>query len=159
MSRIISQPPTRSTRAARILSPPMPRVSSTLGPYKGLEAASRQTNQYHEKRQSPRRDLHCSALLIDEFGGKGLPRAIPAQCTNVSNSGLFAIVPMGYGVAIGQRYAFQLAIQEHGTETRSRQTIAQQGEIMRVELQFGEDGYANEIGIGVRLSGPRYSLQ
>jgi len=84
--------------------------------------------------------------------------AIPAECTNIGNGGLYATVPIGYGVAIGQRYTFQLTIGERGPEPGSRQLVSQQGEIVRVELMLGEDGYADRIGIGVRLTGPRAGL-
>jgi len=112
-----------------------------------------------EKRQCPRRTLRCSLALSDNaIDGKGEPRTVPAECLNISTSGLYGIVPIGYGVAIGQRYTFRLTIGERGPEPGSRQVVSQQGEIVRAELLLGEDGYGDRVGIGVRLFGPRTGL-
>ena len=112
-----------------------------------------------EKRQAPRRSLRCVLTLIDNTRDRQEePAAIPAECSNISNGGLYGIVPIGYGVAIGQRYTFQLTIGERGPEPGSRQVISQQGEIMRAELLLGEDGYGDRVGIAVRLFGPRSGL-
>jgi hypothetical protein len=112
-----------------------------------------------EKRQSERRSLSCPVVLVTEVIGESEhPRDIPGDCTNIGNGGLYATVPIGYGVAIGQRYTFELTIRERGPEPGARQTVSQQGEIVRVELLLGEDGYAERIGVGVRLTGPRSGL-
>ncbi len=112
-----------------------------------------------EKRQWPRRSLRCALVLNSSVVE---PQAklvtVPAECSDISNGGLCAIVPLGYGVAIGQRYTFQLTIGERGPEPGSLQTVSQQGEIVRAELLLGEDGYADRVGIGVRLFGPRSGL-
>jgi len=121
-------------------------------------AAGQQTGRAQENRQCSRRSLHCAVALVDHAGEKDERVVISAECTNVCNGGVFAIVPMGYGVAIGQRYTFQLAVRERGPEAGSPQIVSQPGEIVRVELLLGEDGYADQLGIGVRLFGPRTGL-
>lgn len=112
-----------------------------------------------EKRQCRRRSLRCKVVLID--GGtedKDNPVVIPAECLNVGDGGLYAMVRMGYGVAIGKRYTFRLTIGERGPEPDSGQVVSQRGEVVRAELLLGEDGYADRVGIGVRLFGPRSGL-
>jgi len=112
-----------------------------------------------ERRQGPRRTLRCALRLTDNnLGQHSDPAVIPAECSNISNGGLYGIVPIGYGVAIGQRYTFQLTIGERGPEPGIRQIVSQQGEIVRAELLLGEDGYGDRVGIGVRLFGPRSGL-
>ena len=112
-----------------------------------------------EKRQWPRRSLRCALKLINLTRGQVTePTAVPAECSNISNGGLYAVVPIGYGVAIGQRYNFQLSVGERGPEPGARQMVSQQGEIMRAELLLGEDGYGDRVGVGVRLFGPRSGL-
>lgn len=97
--------------------------------------------------------------MLDRVGeGAGKPIGIPAECSNISQGGLYGVVPIGYGVAIGQRYKFQLTIGERGPEPGSRQVVSQQGEVVRAELLLGEDGYGDRVGIGVRLFGPRTGL-
>lgn len=92
-------------------------------------------------------------LLIASTAGQDARVAIPAECRNLSDSGLYAIVPMGYGVAIGRRYIFELAAGESGMKPGSRQLVSQQGEVTRAELLFGENWHADHIGIGVRMTG------
>jgi len=114
-----------------------------------------------EKRRLPRRSLQCELTMVNSIGvggDGGKPAAIPAECSNISQGGLYAVVPIGYGVAIGQRYRFELTVGERGPEPGSRQVVSQQGEIVRAELLLGEDGYGDRVGIGVRLHGPRTGL-
>ena len=87
-----------------------------------------------------------------------IQQAIEAECINIGDGGLFAILPINVPVAIGQRYTFRLNIGERGPEPGSRQRVSQQGEIIRLELLLGQTGYADRIGIGVRLFGPRCGI-
>ena len=123
-----------------------------------IQVDERLAMRAEEKRQCPRRSLHCRASLVNEAGTKDDVIIISAECTNVSSNGLFAILPMGYGLAIGQRRTFRLAVRECGPETGSENIVSQDGEIVRVELLLGEDGHSDQIGIGVRLFGPRAGL-
>jgi hypothetical protein len=131
------------------LARPVP-ATRTMSPWQ-------QATRESEKRRFPRRSLQCTLTMLDRVGA-GQPMGIPAECSNISQGGLYAVVPIGYGVAIGQRYKFQLTIGERGPEPGSRQTVSQQGEIVRAELLLGEDGYGDRVGIGVRLFGPRTGL-
>jgi hypothetical protein len=108
-----------------------------------------------EKRLSERHSYNNKVFMLNGTSDDGTPKPIPAECTNISDSGLYAIVPFGYGVALKQHYYFQLTINKPGPEQGSWNLVSQRGEIMRVELLFGEDGHADHIGIGVRLFGPR----
>jgi len=109
-----------------------------------------------EKRQSRRRGLRCPMSLLDSRPGTdSRPRSIPAQCYNISDTGLYGVVPIGYGVTMGQRYTFQLNIPERGPECTPCQVVSQQGIIVRTELLISPDGKNDRVGIGVRLVGPR----
>lgn len=110
-----------------------------------------------DKRQGRRRSLRCSVQLLDDAEGNGQP-PLHAECLNIGDGGLFAVLPGNVGVAIGQRYTFQLNIGERGPEPGCRQCVSQQGEVIRLELLLGQEGYANRIGIGVRLFGPRSGI-
>jgi hypothetical protein len=128
-------------------------TGSSSGFLRRWEVATRD----REKRQGRRRSLHCPVLLTgDEDGRK--EKQIQAQCINIGDSGLFAVVPASANVAIGQRYTFRLDIGERGPEPGCHQSVAQQGEIIRLELLLGEDGYADRIGVAVRLCGPRCGI-
>lgn len=150
-----------SAQALRSAATSSRAVPSFLGPR--LAGASTRAWQMptreSEKRQAPRRSLSCSLSLIGgPRGSRAAPVTVPADCCNISSGGLYAIVTIGYGVAIGQRYTFQLTVGERGPEPGTRQIVSQQGEVMRAELLLGEDGYGDRIGIGVRLFGPRAGM-
>ena len=112
------------------------------------------TTREHEKRLSPRRSLACQLTLTHATTCK----QVPAECDNFGQGGLYAVVAIGHGVAIGQCYSFELHITERGPEPGTDQAVTQQGEIVRVELLVGENGYADRIGIGVRLFGLRTGM-
>jgi len=154
MSSVILGPPKQSPQQTAPPSLPTRQASRQTCSSKSVRVGSLPTIRTCEKRQSPRQDLHCSALLIDHAGAKGSPRTIPAECKNASRSGLFVIVPVGYGVAIGQRYDIQLVMEEPIGGVSAPEIISHTGEIIRASLQFHENGYADRIGIGVRLSDP-----
>jgi len=109
----------------------------------------------NEKRQCRRRGLRCNMQLIKSYFSKDTrPTAIPAECFNVSKLGLYGIVSVGHGVAMGQRYTFQLTIGEPGPAA-AEQIVTQQGTIVRTELLISPDGRNDRVGIGVKLVGQR----
>lgn len=109
-----------------------------------------------EQRQSYRRPLRCRMLLVEDGGDESDPAAIiPGDCLNVSSNGLYGTVPLGYGVAVGQRYTFRLSIDERGPEPGDVQVVRQQGVIARAELLADREHRDDRLGIGVRLVGHR----
>jgi len=113
----------------------------------------------HEKRQSRRRGLRCTMLLSENKAGSDVrPKTIPAHCCNVSDTGLYCLVPVGYGVRKGQRYTFQLNLTEPGPESANYQIVTQQGVIVRTESLISAEGRSEQLGIGVRLVGLRCGL-
>jgi hypothetical protein len=109
-----------------------------------------------EKRQRPRRGLKAPVTLIDNLmDGSEEPVAIPGDAINISDGGLYASVPLGYGVAIGNRYTFQIQVAERGPDPGSQCKVTQQGRVLRAELMIGEDGHADRVGIAVELFGHR----
>lgn len=109
-----------------------------------------------EKRQCRRRGLRCKMALIDDSGGPDAqPRSISGSCFNISDVGLYGIVPLGHGVAMGQRYTFQLTVGEPGPGAGGCQIVAQQGIVVRSELLVGLDGQTDRVGVGVQLIGQR----
>lgn len=111
-----------------------------------------------EKRQCYRRSLRCEMTLVDNLMEPERITRIPAECVNVSDHGLFGIVRIGYGVCVGQRYTFQLAVGERGPEPGSLQIISQQGEIVRIELLLDATRRGDLVGIGVKLLGHRSGI-
>ena len=112
-----------------------------------------------EKRQCRRRGLRCGMTLIDETNGPDAqPNTIPGECYNVSDMGLYGILPIGFGLSTGQRYTFQLKVGEPGPEAGGAQIVTQQGTVVRTELLISPDGKTDRVGIGVQLYGSRCGL-
>lgn len=130
----------------------VPRMTSQYSPF----APWRATMDRDERRQNTRRSLHCKLQLIDDaLEEVDSPLVIPGECLNVCDGGLYGVVPIGYGVAMGQRYTFRLIIEERGPELSNVQIVSQQGQVVRTELLIGEDGNGDRVGIAVRLCGHR----
>ena len=53
-----------------------------------------------ERRFEPRRPVVCELWMIDHYGST----VLPCRCVEISNNGMRLQVPLGYGVAEGQRY-------------------------------------------------------
>jgi hypothetical protein len=53
-----------------------------------------------ERRFEPRRPVVCELWMIDHYGST----VLPCRCVEVSSNGMRLQVPLGYGVAEGQRY-------------------------------------------------------
>lgn len=128
--------------------------------YKAYQMHWVRSSPDEEKRQCNRRGLRCKMTLIDNAPAEDIQvHPIPAECMNISDNGLYGIVPIGYGVAMGQRYTFQLEIAERGPESGAdEQVVSQQGTIVRAELLINPDGEGNRVGIGVKLLGRRTGI-
>jgi len=112
-----------------------------------------------EKRQCPRRSLRCPTAMIENLTeADHEPRTVPVECVNVCEDGLYAIVPIGYGVAMGQRFTFRLNTGERGPEPEIDQIVMQQGRVVRTELLLSENGQTDRVGVGVQLIGPRNGM-
>ncbi len=141
------------SEAGGVLSEQVARIPRVQPP--GYESAWRASLARDDRRQIGRRSLCCQLILIDDVAdGRPDPQAIPAECLNVSDGGLYGIVPIGFGVARGQRYTFRLLTNERGPEPGS-QVVSQQGVIIRTELLVGADGTGDRVGVAVRLCGQR----
>lgn len=109
-----------------------------------------------ERRQCYRRELCCDLQLIDNVMSDPMTaRIVPGRCLDVSDAGLYATVPLGHGVTIGQRYTFRIMVPERGPEPGATQVVSQQGVIVRTELLVGCEGIEDRLGVGVRLTGHR----
>ncbi|GMU23860.1 MAG: hypothetical protein AMXMBFR13_39380 [Phycisphaerae bacterium] len=108
-----------------------------------------------EGRESGRRNVHCELLMIDPVAGEvDNPLPIRGECVNASAKGIYATVPIGYGLAVGQRYLFQVQLRGPDLEPRP---IRQYGTIVRTELLFSDA--EDRLGIGVRMAGPILSAE
>lgn len=115
----------------------------------------------HEKRQCIRRCMRCRIELFPHPDNEPYPteillNALPlvGRCCNISDMGMYGVVPARYGVAVGQNFLFRFHIAECGPEPESGRIVTQHGRILRAEL-FGISGKAGEVGIAALLYGHR----
>jgi hypothetical protein len=122
----------------------------------GLEESSvggLATEEGCEKRACGRRELHCPVQLIPLASDQN-PHpadAISGECLNISEGGLYGTIPIGYGMAVGQRYICRLRTRELGPD--GQQVVLRQGVVVRTELLLSDDGH--QVGIAVRFCGRR----
>jgi hypothetical protein len=147
-----SDSPSVALTGSRPWNVQMSNPASDLTTYGDIELSD-------DRRDSDRRNLRCPMQMIDPSldAVSQESRAIPAECLNLSQWGLYGTVKIGYGVAIGQRYVFRLRIKELGPEPGSVRVISQEGLIVRTELLLAKDG--DRVGISVRLCGHRAGLR
>lgn len=109
-----------------------------------------------DKRQAPRRELRNRMVMIETDPEDDIePQTVQGECLNVGDGGLYGIVPIGFGVAMGQRYTFQVCVDECGPEPGQNQVVTQQGIVVRTELLINNYGEGDRVGIGVQLIGQR----
>lgn len=163
----LSTVPGERSREADMLASRKPMRSTTVPVFqfpsvltlRRSEAPSdyiRQTpvNNTEGKRQCPRRSLHCDICMVEP--GVENTTMIRGECLNISDDGLYAIVPIDFNIAAGQRYWFELCIGELGPEPGDCQAVRQQGVITRTELVLDDD--QDRMGIGVHLIGQRSGI-
>lgn len=70
---------------------------------------------------------------------------IPGECLAIDDGGLRARVPIGYGVAPGQQYAFLISVGEEGPCPGLRQIVTHAGEIVQTRFVIGEHGQNDSL--------------
>lgn len=145
-------------RQQRIASASVYPFASPGPGMEGLYTPAR-AGDHDDRRQCRRRELCCDLLLIDNVTSDSPnPATIPGRCLDVSHGGLYATVPLGYGVTIGQRYTFRIMVPERGPEPGAIQVVSQQGIILRTELLVGCEEIGDRLGIAARLTGHRSGM-
>lgn len=98
-----------------------------------------------ERRFEPRQPVSCDLWMIDHFGST----VLRCRCVETSANGMRLRVPLGYGVADGQRYE----LRSHLPGTRAGATLGLVGSrwatVVRSKLHI-EDA-ADHLDVGVVL--------
>jgi hypothetical protein len=96
-----------------------------------------------ERRFEPRRPMDCDLWMIDHHGST----VLRCRCNEVSKNGMRLRVPLGYGVAEGQRYE----LRSHLPGTPSRTTLGLVGSrwatVVRTQLCLGESEDHLDVGV------------
>lgn len=91
----------------------MSTVSTSMPPVHGPAIGPADVSGIVERRFEPRQPVSCDLWMIDHFGST----VLRCRCIETSQSGMRLRVPLGYGVADGQRY--ELRSHLPGTPTGS----------------------------------------
>ncbi len=130
------QPPTPiPVGSPHVRRPPMFEPAQT--PWSGADA--------QEQRAYTRRSIVCDLWLIDT----GWQSVVRCKTENVSDAGLYGRSPIGYGLAIGQRYEVRVA-DTHAAGQIPPDLAPSLGYATVVRTQLDVDGQ-NSHGIGFAL--------
>lgn len=104
-----------------------------------------------DKRDYTRRPMACDIWLID-LGGQSVLRC---KTDNVGDAGLHAHAPIGFGLAVGQRYELKM------TQNTARAVLGPHpakslgyGTVIRTEMKLGS-GASDRIGFAIRFDTPQ----
>lgn len=144
---------------AALSSDPAAVIAGGFPPYPpamGRTASILDEEAIGEKRRCRRRALHCPVQMIPLSSDVDPPvaDAIMGECLDISQDGFYGTVPIGYGMAVGQRYIFRLRTREPGPD--GQQIVLRQGVVLRTELLLSADG--DQVGFGVRFCGQRHGV-
>ena len=135
MSRFPSPPPVSQTET---------NVAETIA------TTQRALDNIEERRRCPRAPLPVSAALRTLAGGE-----IPARpADNVSESGLRLTVPVGFGLAVGQRY--EVLLRRDGPDGKSRDLVGEghYATVVRTEILLHGKADDDRVGVGFRFDSP-----
>lgn len=98
-----------------------------------------------ERRYEPRQPITCDLWMIDHYGST----VLRCRCLETSNNGMRLRVPLGYGIAEGQRYE----LRSHLPGSRPSATLGLVGSRWAtvVRTQFRIEGGEDHLDVGVVL--------
>ncbi len=102
-----------------------------------------------ERRTTPRESIICDLWMIDHAGAT----VLRCRCDDVSPDGMRLRVPVGYGVAEGQRYELRSSMAPAADEPPGPIVAARWATIVRTQLHV--DTGQDFVEVGVSLDPPR----
>lgn len=101
-----------------------------------------------DKRRRIRRTASHDAYLIDASGRT----VLRCHVQDLSRTGMYATVPVGFGLAVGQSYEIGLGRRQEPRAARRYDVASCTGSIIRTDLLSSED--AHQLGIAVQFDMP-----
>jgi len=118
-------------------------------PVDRAETAAESCGPGSERRSSPRRPLRLQTRLIP-LGGLD---AIECTSDDIAEQGVHVTVPIGYGLAVGQRHELILATPE--TSSNPERRLNGEGHyatVVRTRVLLSQGG--DRVGVGLRFDQP-----
>jgi hypothetical protein len=103
-----------------------------------------------EQRDYARRAVAYELFLIDPES----EAVCRSRTQNVSDAGVFAMAPIGFGLAIGQRYEIRMAVGEGDSFITGGIRSLGYGTVIRSEMRVGRD-HPDQIGVAIRFDVPQ----
>ncbi len=116
---------------------------ATVGPTPAAGAPT--ATRAAERRFEPRTPTSCHLWMIDHHGST----ILRCRCTEVSDNGMRLRVPLGYGVAEGQRYELRSHLPGNARGNEFGVVGSRWATIVRTELQL--DASDDHLDVGVVL--------
>ncbi len=104
-----------------------------------------------DKREYNRRSVRCDLWLIDAASQS----VLRCKTNDISDAGLRAVAPIGFGLAVGQRYEVRIAASNVGGAMSAHlATPLGYGTVIRTEIKTGDDK-PDRVGCAVRFDVPQ----
>lgn len=101
-------------------------------------------------REHHRREVNLPLWLTDVLG----ETVLHCRCTNLSAGGIHAIAPVGYGLAVGQRYELRLSPSEDRNGSLLVGDSLGYATIIRTRLRANSD--KSDVSFAARFDSPQY---
>lgn len=96
-----------------------------------------------ERRFEHRRPVTCDLWMIDHYGST----VLRCRCIESSNNGMRLRVPLGYGVAEGQRYEMRSHLPGAANSPSLGLVGSRWGTVVRTQLSLDERGDYVDVGL------------
>lgn len=104
-----------------------------------------------EQREYARRRIECDIWLIDTASQS----VMRCKTTDIADAGLHAITPIGFGLAVGQRYEVRIACnQSDGMMSPQLAKSLGYGTVIRTEIKVGDE-QPDRVGCAMCLDVPQ----
>ncbi|HWL92258.1 MAG TPA: hypothetical protein VNT79_01885 [Phycisphaerae bacterium] len=104
-----------------------------------------------DQRNYTRRDLDCNLWLIDS----GAQSVVRCKTDDISDAGVFASAPVGYGLGVGQRYEVRIASAADFISSSPHQAPSLgYGTVIRLEVDLTK-GESHRVGFAIRFDVPQ----
>lgn len=106
-------------------------------------ATIRKPSPAAERRFEPRRPVTCDLWMIDHYGST----VLRCRCIEVSKNGMRLRVPLGYGVAEGQRYELRSHLPGALSETSLGLVGSRWATVVRTQVLLDENEDYLDVGV------------
>ncbi len=133
-----------------IPSPPMATYDDEADVAQQIATREQALDEIGERRRWPRSTVPVSTALRTLAGAE-----VPARLIdNISEGGLRVTVPVGFGLAVGQRY--EVLLRREGADDETDDVVAEghYGTVVRTEIRLGGVGKSDRVGVGLRFDTP-----